>query len=1480
MKRLLFFSFMLLKLATISAFHAPQVTSIQPFGILYCRVGEHMFVDLDDYIVGYNVTHELVDPPSFAFIHPKISKVSTMTLTTPISPPPKVIAQFMPRDRLGYVNVSEPLLLLTDDLRVYYGNATFDPDIKSIDTFFEITDVNDTICFDVTYIEGRIIVDCLVNYEGHQINQFYIFNFSNLSDYSATPSLVYCNTIVTDRTKRGVKAFKFANESIYVYRYQEKSASYECESGGIVEIWRLGSGHDITFFRSISEISSGVQLQLMGFELFLGELFLLSETGYVYRIFNYGNENTLQYIDLNFPLNPSEQMRGLSIFQELDNPKRRVTLMVASTENIYIGDWTILRNPFTQCRYRLNGPTAVKEVTFSKGFVFVLVSYDDSENDKITVYRRKQHLDELIFGYINIEDPQESFIAADILSDQLIVSTGSTVNRYYLQYSNIWIGNPIQGSNSTLVIRSTSYNEVNSTALVSEILYFIVEEFDYNIYFVSPQESRLINTEYPFLVQQNMDYLVSGPFIKYKIEESLTSLTAASVKNYVNVGYNLRGFDTTGIIFHKIFPAIKNSEDDKEDKLWLFIQNRTMYLTAFACELDPSLSLNCKPYDSVWLAGRVKQMQVFESFIFALLNNTDLILISSTMKILNATLACGCTDIVPISRDQRDLIICMQPQLNRFAYLQFSNHEMTGIHYIDDSYFPKEVALVSVAVEQRFPGMLFINNNNSEILIVDAYILADYDEIVLVDIISPTTYGDFNFDGELRFFIIQERMIFYSSNNLSRVQEWHIGFSEPNQGTFIKTYTRHPNVTFNFDTIDGHYDSEFLPNFYISTLDEASHPEITILTVNSPGNDNFQGRIPLKSEAPNAKILLSGMPLNEMDSDLLLSSTEKSLNIFIVYNEAKLSFLSNVTDPLKTQEEREFAVHVCNDYEELQFDVTFELITFNTQTKIMKKKPDIIVPELININASTKNDSFTFPTYEYFNGTILFYNLRTKQTSDSDYVYLKSQIAFDSAYRRRDTLIKDMVKSGNYIFMQAEKGIVIVNPQTREDCLFSDSMFSGAECKLIEVDEENRITISACYLPLRAMRTVFLIAVEFKSNCTGEVISLLSTSLISADAMKLRKGLLFLLESQQSPDQKVCSRIHVWNYTTKNPEYIGYIDQLDFSQNHIDSKGFDVTTINNGWRIFMMDVTYGIRTVVFSANGFSDFSGKNLSDCDDFKRLRIPANVIWAGLAIVQQQSEEVYDMIVTAKNFNSYYLKWNLQTDQLSLLGGYYRYPNFNHEAKISVNINPHAAYFAINAFHLLEKRSIILLYNITDMLNRTSNSSADFKYRHFIDYTPFHEDNTSAEAFIVTSDDSSASQKRAWLWASAPSKTSNLGGLDREIVDSSFCLYSINDYIQIIIESAEIHSTSLYLDVGNDIGRQSIEIQINNTMLNGNARSWFAVLLVILFVALILIFAGLKLCFPKNVDSFSSPFLKAHELSESKSYQKKVSFHISSKF
>ena len=229
----------------------------------------------------------------------------------------------------------------------------------------------------------------------------------------------------------------------------------------------------------------------------------------------------------------------------------------------------------------------------------------------------------------------------------------------------------------------------------------------------------------------------------------------------------------------------------------------------------------------------------------------------------------------------------------------------------------------------------------------------------------------------------------------------------------------------------------------------------------------------------------------------------------------------------------------------------------------------------------------------------------------------------------------------------------------------------------------------------------------------------------------------------------------------------------------------------------------------------------------------------------------EVYDLIITAQNFNSYYLRWCFVSDNVEVLRGYYRYPNFNHESKISVEIGKQS-YFAINAFHSVEKRSLILLYNITDVLNTTANSSIGFEYKHFVDYTPFREDNPSSAAFVVVSNSTSSSSKgSSWIWASAPTKAYDLGNLDKEILKASYCVYGINDYVQIVVQSGEIHSTSLYLNVGNDIGKDSIEFLVTNSVLNPKARMWFIILVAILFVTGILMFACVKLCYPKPIDN-----------------------------
>ena len=713
------------------------LTQVAPFGVLYARVGERMYVDLDDYVLGFNTTHYLSpSSPNFAFVQRKIDEINSETLSGSNGSLPEIVSQYYPRDRLNYLNESEPLLFLTKDRKVYNESANSTHLNILNNSSFTVTENNDTTCFGVTYINGLIIVDCMVVYEEQQINQFFIFNVNNFSDNSSIPSSTSCKTNATGRTERGIKAFAFGNGSTYLYRYQKSGSScMDCLSKGAVEIWRFDGGHDLVLLNEITSIlSKGIQLR--GFSLYLGELFLLSAEGYVCRISNY---QKFGHFDTRFVrvIEFSDDLLGLFVIQELLLERRILSVVVASTTSLHVLDWSDTQNPFTVTRYRLDQPNTIKDVLISRGFIYCLARYG-SNTDTITIFRRRRHLREYIFGYIEVKSQHESYLEVDAISDYLVVSSGNTISRYYTQYSYLWLGNPSTEDHGIITLSSFSCNVTQCDYFENNITYYIVDEHDYNSYYINSQASHSINTEYPSSIQQDLDYLVAGPFTKYKIDESLTSKTLASVKSYLPIGFNLEGFDTSGIIFHSIFSP-ENPESDRTtstDTVWLFIQNRTMFLTAFSCYLDLSMSLNCKRYEHIYIDDKIVEMEIIQDFIFILQRNKKLSLASTTMIMLNDTLAEGCTDLVPVSRTNDSLIICMQPDFNRIAYFQYADNKLEPSRYITEDHFSMEVSLVSMDVELIFPSIIFINNNNTEILVVDVELLTDYDTIVVLDIID------------------------------------------------------------------------------------------------------------------------------------------------------------------------------------------------------------------------------------------------------------------------------------------------------------------------------------------------------------------------------------------------------------------------------------------------------------------------------------------------------------------------------------------------------------------------------------------------------------------------------------------------------------------------------------------------------------------------------------------------------------------------
>ena len=1422
---------------------APYVESIASIGILHCRVDELLYVDLASYVTGYNVTHQLKTPSEFISIFPNIINAASYQLLNNQSSPPQVVSRFIPRDNLGYINRYEPLLFLTNKLHVYY--TTFN-NTKDLHTEFLVTDAQGASCFGVTYISGLIIADCLINDGQQQTNQFYLFNASDHADSSSIPSTPTCKTKISNRTARGIKTFKFSNNLIYVFRYQYASASLDCNTEGLVEIWQLDSKYNMTLLCTIRGTLFGEDLELSGFEVYLGDLFLLTRRGALFRLFNYyAGLRSIEYLELRIPLTlKDEPLQSVKVFPESKNQARQLTVAIASLAYIYLADWAEPENPLVRSRYKLDGPKVVKSITFSKGFIYCLVSYDNI-NEKVVIFQRGKHLDNLIFGYIDITDSNNSYIDADIATDSLVISSGNYIRRYSCQDPYLWFKRPKASFKGEIVIRSTSYSGNESMTLETPVPYEVVSTSDMSIYFDKPHLPRLIHAEYPSMIQVHIDQYVTGPFVKFKVSDSLSNKTKASLKYYVPVGYNLHGFDTTDIIYHKIFPATRDKN------LWLFIQNKTFHLTSFACLLEFSMNLNCKPHASILLDNSIEKLEVIDNYIFVLFEDRRLHLLSFMMEIVDPDLADDCADIIPFVQKEANMLICPQPVLNRFAYFLFTEGGLKELQFIDQSHFRTPVVLLSIVFVPWFPTVLFINNNNTEVLVINAEMLAGYNNITLVDRITPeqTPEGSFK---ELRFTIVQESLIFFSDNNASLIQEWNLGISE---ASFVKTYKRLPDINFNLNSQNSMYSSAFLPNYYISAYDRNKVPQITIFSGNLPGNDNFVTKIRFEEFEPGAEIFLSGAPLNEMNSDLIIASTATGIRAFVVYSHARLTFSSFISNSSAPQETTSFQLEIFNDMDVPQFNLTFELITFNTQLEIVKTTKNIIITDLIEIDINTKNQAFVLPNDKYFNGTILYYDFQAQQKIDMDSIYLKTKIALNGTFWSKEYPIRDMKKGENSIIMQAERGLIRVDTITQKNCTIMPLELADASCMLVVIDKQREFGLSLCYFTENITQYIYLIGIQSSVDCNYTVfLEPTKTSLVSAESMKLKEGGLFILEKQVGYDSIAYARIHVWDFTNmSDPYYYGYVDQINFNVNYIDIRAFDIAISGETWILFTIDAAFGIRIIRITDRGFSDPFGIRLADHAEFEKLRIPADIEWTGIAVIQQKNEKTFDLLIIAKNFNSYYVRMT-QTGEaewsLKVIRGYYRYPGFNHGSKISVNVDSQWAYFAINAMQVVEGRSIVLLYNITDVVRiGMEDQFPPFKYEDFIDYTPFREDNRSANAFVVTSIkpfENSTSQ--TWIWASAPSKANNLGIYERGAVEASYCAYEVNADAQIVIQSADIHSTTLRLEVGNDVGSKAIDIKINNSMMNLRARRWAYILTGILFLVALLIFVGTKWIFPKD--------------------------------
>ena len=1447
---------LLIPLSHIALFShcATLIKQIDTFDVLYCRVNEVMLVDLEDYITGFNITHKLLEPETpYYNITKKFTNVSETTLyLLGERSPPKINNRYIPRDPLGYFNSSEPLVFLTADLEVYVGNIENDTEIAAS---FRITHNPNTTCFSILYIQGLIIADCMLSHDDGQTDQFYIFNASNITDQSVVNSTPSCKTYVTGRTGRGIRAFRFSDNSIFVFRYVDLFAVVGEGCSGHVQIWQLDPvASTMTLITTIRRFLRDDNLNLISFEIYLGDLFLLTTDGNFYRVYSYQSADYYEYVEFQIPMLEDEQMLTLRASQEWRDGGRALTLMAASQYKIHVVDWSSLQNPYLRARYELEAPRPVKEIAFSQGFVFLLTSYDNGQTETVTIYRRQHFLKNTIFGYIELGRSQNSFIDTNITMDYLLISSGNTMSKIFVQYSYLSLGPFSAGEEGMITLYSTSHSGEMVESMLTNISYIVVEEDDTNVYKTNPEAFNLINTEYPSIVETSITDFARGPFINFKLQDFPSNSTNATIKNYAQIGLDMGGIDLTNIIYQKAFSRLNDSS------IWWFMQNKTGFLSSFLCKLDFRSLLTCQIYQSVYLNGTVTQLEFVDRRIFALLNRSILTVLSQQMEVVDFHLAEGCNDIVPVSLRQGNVIICIQPASNRFVYFLTSCNSSSQISYIDKSHFRQPVVLLSLVVRPMYPSFLFINNNHSEILIVDAELLVEFNQITVIDVISPAVDENFNY-SYLRYMVVQEQMVLLSGNNNSKIQLWHMGFHEPTKGSLLKTLSKHPDITFKIDSCNNAYSSQELSNFYLATLNKDRVPQIAVYSASLTGNANFLAKIPLIGEPKNASILLTGVYLANKDADLVFAATENKFYAFIVYEKARISFNSFIEDHSSPQETKMFLIEALDENNELQCSVPASLITFNTQRAIEKITKDWVITDLININETTHNEAFIFQTNKYFNGTVLFYSLQTNRPEDRNYLSLKTKIAFHRAFSSEDNPVRDIIHGHGNIYIQGDRGVTKMLFRENITCNVTDARdFQGAHCPLIDVDDEGDYTISLCFDSFKIDKYAYLIGLNFTNGCEYEVfMPQLRTTLISADQMRLRKGMLFILENQKGQDVPSYARIHYWNFSDPmHQQYLGYIDQIDFNANDIDGQGFEVAVCERGWRVFLVDATVGIRTALYTTErGFFDFRLLEFANETDIKNLKIPSTTIWTGIALVKQiKSGEIYDLILTAKNYNSYYVRWSLQPDNryFKIIQGYYRYPNFDHETKVSVTLGYHS-YFALNAIHLVEGKSIILLYNITDIVAATEYELPSFQYQHFIDYTPFKEENSSSEAFLVISD---SVYNRTWIWASSPDTVPNLGSSDSNILDSAYCLYEVFDSVQIVVQSAEIHSTTILVEVSNDLNKADIRIQVNNSKMNLRARKWFFIFLAVLLGSTLFVLLGVQICMPNALRAMRRRKLK----------------------
>ena len=1265
---------------------------VKNLGTLYVRTGEILKYDLSEYIQGNALSFALNETYPGVSISTKNPGASGfINLTAPAQ------KWDILEDIYGRWNLTSGIIVLDTKNTLYWGKI--EPAFGTI----QIT-INNSVslasdgdhCFDAKLIsEVLVVADCYVN----QTNYFILYDlFQNQTTYFATS--VNGALGINDGFIRNLVVSRFSG-AVKIFRYLlfNQTSNIKPAYDSTVDIYTIQLDQkQLKYENSINASALGIpQLLMSGFDTYLDEIFLSDNLGNLYRISNYLNSSNIKITTFLPHTSGWTGQPAISIRVRSDAPYGNNNILIAyiSSNKIYLIDWTDINFPLTIEEYyssTLNWDTVVN-ADISQHFIHLVVTGPPKYAYTYVTFQRGLEFNPNLHETYRLSSVPISLVSR-ITEEILTINSQSwskiTSAQNYLTFNNL--------TNLTALKTFTLFiQDFNKVFRTHPLQFKVIDGNDYGNYLSLSNNITRFNLENSFNQFISLEGYFTGPNISFS--------TAPNADIEVSFDTTIQRESQTTFPSSILFSRIQVIGQS----VYKFVQYENLTLNAFSSSLFVEINKITGPISLFSSSGGNDPFVAFilrnqtNKISYVYLKNPDTI---QEISLENFT----CSDLqVFTSSNLTTYLLCSTNDDVKFWLLvssRFLGPSSLKNTIIDQSFIDSGFYGIQISPDR---DLLFIKGKKTITILGAGYL--DWANATVV--CSQITLN--NTDSDYDYLVLNKSLIAITSQN-NMIQEWDI--SNPFSPYFKKIYSSF----FNYSILGGSNHIGLSPvsnKFIIGALDQRGCLIGLIFGANKEANSNLLTTIDLCNIAnKDSNVSISmGWSQNSYDNILIANKTSLTMYKLPLVKTANIFPKLSLTAPLAN---RQINLSAQNTLSQTKGSVSFNLSIWNPEAKIFTIYTPVENETFFGTNLKPDGIeylSYTFYESMFFNGTRLQYTLTPEQKSDSEYIHLSPPIILNSTINLGFSVL-DALHLDNRDYLLSTQGQLYYIEQNR----IKAGPIIHHECSNIITDTLGNILVF-CYD--QNLRENFLYA--YNKNLVQHSVQPLNL-LQKITEVKIVQNYLFTLLDQSDIN------IYFLDYDLQNLTSVIWmleLSEIQFMSDILIITSFDIQVTEKGFRIFLSDESFGIRTIELMV---SDLQYRVLNPLGAY--LYTEEELIAAGLSEEESinslfiyNSTENTTQLLLSTSLHTYLLNWSISEGKvLSLVKTFLAYSkNINSTVEMT-------AQFMFQLNHAIDGCRI-LVYNLSS--NSTIESimsmqAIDSLYFGGLAYWP-STDNAGTKLIVV---------------------------------------------------------------------------------------------------------------------------------------------------